>query len=106
MSLGIIFLSAGILFSSFFVGIGKPNTSVIGALIGLLVTIILGVFLIPTYGIMGAGVTASASYVSGTSYQFYVFMKDSKEYSIKDFILKKSDLRIVISEFRNSFLKK
>ncbi len=106
MSLGIIFLSAGILFSSFFVGIGKPNTSVIGALIGLFVTIIFGVFLIPRYGIMGAGVTASASYVSGTSYQFYVFMKDSKEYSIKDFILKKSDLRIVISEFRNSFLKK
>lgn len=103
LSAGIIMLSMGIILSAYFVGNGKPMVCVIGSCIGLAVTIILGFLLIPNYGMMGAAITASASYISGVVYQFYKFIRESEELTFRDFIFSKNDIRLIIFELKNIF---
>jgi O-antigen/teichoic acid export membrane protein len=106
LSAGIVILSAGIIFSSYFAGIGKPQISVIGSVIGLAITIILGFALIPQYGMIGAAITASISYTAGVIYQFYKFMREAEELHFKDFIFSRSDIRLITFEFKNMFQTK
>jgi O-antigen/teichoic acid export membrane protein len=106
LSAGIVILSAGILFSSYFAGIGKPQISVVGSVIGLAVTIILGFILIPQYGMIGAAITASISYASGVIYQFYRFMRQAEEITFRDFIFSRNDIRLITFELKNIFVTK
>ena len=103
LSVGIVILSTGIIFSTYFFGIGKPQVSVIGSTIGLVVTIILGFVLVPKYGMIGAAITASASYTAIVIYQFYKFMCESKELTFRNFIFSKNDIRLMTFELKNIF---
>lgn len=75
---GIYFTSLSMIFSHYFSGIGLPVKSMIGSLLGLLVTLILGVFLIPLLGLRGAAITTTASYLVGLIYLFYAYIKHLK----------------------------
>jgi len=100
LSMGIVILSMGILLSSYFGGIGKPKISVMGSIIGLAVTVISGFALIPKYGMIGAGITASASYTATVIFQFTRFLKEADEIHIRDFIFTKNDFNFAFSELK------
>jgi O-antigen/teichoic acid export membrane protein len=75
ISAGILAVSISLMFSHYFSGSGKPWHNTISSGIGLVFTVILGFMLIPTMGIVGAGITSSASYSAGMLYQFFIFRK-------------------------------
>lgn len=106
LSIGIIILSVGILLSAYFAGVGKPKISVFGSIIGLVVTVILGFILIPKYGMIGAGITASASYTAAVIFQFVRFLRDAHEICIRDFIFTKNDFNFAFSELKYMFFQK
>lgn len=100
LGLGIISLSFSMVLSPFFSGINKVYHNMISSALGLVFTLVLGFILIPRFGIIGASVTASISYTVSTIYQLIVFIKLS-HLGIKDFLLTKGDVRLLISESRN-----
>jgi O-antigen/teichoic acid export membrane protein len=103
LGLGIIALSFSMVLSPFFSGINKVYHNMISSALGLVFTLILGFILIPRFGIIGASATASVSYTVSTIYQLVVFIKLS-HLGIKDFLLTRGEIRLLISESRN-FLK-
>lgn len=106
LSIGIIIFSIGIILSAYFVGTGKARISVTASVIGLAVTVISGTILVPQYGLAGAGITASASYTAGVIYQLILFIREAKEIQIRDFILSKSDILLMIAEMKNYISRK
>jgi len=100
LAVGIIALSFSILLSAFFSGMGKPVHSAIASGIGLIFTIILSLWLIPIYGIIGAGIAASCSYLAATGYQLTAFVLLSGV-KAKDFLIRKDEIRLLISEIRS-----
>lgn len=75
---GLIAMSASQAYSHFLSGIGRVHHNTIGSAIGLLVTIVLGYALIPSLGLRGAGITASAAYGASVIYQVIVFSHITK----------------------------
>lgn len=73
LSIGILAVSVSLMFSHYFSGTGKPIHNTISSGIGLVFTVVLGFTLIPAWGLVGAGVTASISYLGSMIYQFIVF---------------------------------
>ncbi len=59
---GILFFGIAIILGYYFSSTGKHFVNAIGSSAGLIVTVILGLILIPRYGVAGAGITASISY--------------------------------------------
>jgi len=100
MGVGILTLSISMIFSQFFSGTNKPYHNTISSAIGLVFTLGFGLLLIPVWGIIGAGITASISYTSATLYQFIVFCRISR-LKAKDFIIRKSEIRLFIREMKN-----
>jgi O-antigen/teichoic acid export membrane protein len=99
LALGIVALSVSMIFSGFFSSINKPYHNTISSAIGLVFTVVLGLILIPEYGIMGAGISATISYSFLTLYQFIIFSRMTK-LTARDFLLTKSEIRLLASEFR------
>jgi O-antigen/teichoic acid export membrane protein len=99
LSPGIVALSVSMILSGFFSSINKPFHNTIGSATGLIFTIGLGILLIPKYGIMGAGISATVSYTCVTLYQFIVFTTLTK-IRLHDFLLTKTDLRLLYGEIR------
>lgn len=99
LSIGILTFSVSIILSPYFSGIGKPGHNTISAAIGLLFTLISGLILIPRFGFIGAGFSASISYSIATLYQFIVFGKLSG-FKPGDFLMTKSDIDRFVSEVK------
>lgn len=66
----VVYLSPGIasfalttIYAHYFSGTGRPSVSSISSILGLIVTLGLGIWLIPLYGKMGAAITASLSFI-------------------------------------------
>ncbi len=100
LGIGIIALSFGMILSHFFSGINKPYHNTISSAIGLVFTLGLGLLLVPKYGIIGASVTASISYIVSTIYQFIVFSRMS-HLKPRDFLLTPAEIKLLLSEIRN-----
>jgi O-antigen/teichoic acid export membrane protein len=100
LAVGIVMLSVSIIFSGFFSAINKPYHNMIGSAIGLVFTIGLGWFLIPRFGIVGAGISASVSYFFITAYQFVVFSRMTN-LRFRDFMLTISEVRQLIREMKS-----
>jgi O-antigen/teichoic acid export membrane protein len=99
LAIGILTFSVSIILSPYFSGIGKPGHNTISAAIGLIFTLISGWILIPRFGFIGAGFSASISYSAATLYQFSLFGKLSG-IKPKDFLMTRSDLDRFISEVK------
>jgi O-antigen/teichoic acid export membrane protein len=99
LSTGILAFSVSIILSPYFSGIGKPGQNTIAAAIGLLFTLISGWILIPRFGFIGAGLSATISYSFATLYQFIVFCKLSG-FTPADFLMTKNDIDRFISEVK------
>ena len=98
LSIGILTFSVSIILSPYFSGIGKPGHNTISAAIGLFFTLI-GWILIPRFGLIGAGISATISYSIATLYQFIVFGKLSG-IKPKDFLMTRSDVDRFVSEVK------
>lgn len=90
---GIVVLSVSMVLSSYFSAINKPYHNMISSAAGLVITVVAGLWLIPRYGLPGAGWMASASYMVVTSYQLLVFYRISG-LRPKDFLPKKTDWQL------------
>ena len=97
LAFGIVALSVSMIFSGFFSSINKPYHNTISSAIGLIFTIGLGLLLVPKYGIMGAGISATFSYTFLTLYQFIIFSRMTK-LTPRDFLLTKTEIRLLVSE--------
>lgn len=93
----VLILSPGILafagsgaLSHYFSGTGKHYVNTIGSAIGLIITIVFGLILIPKYHITGAAITTVFSHCSSTLFQLMVFLWKS-EAGIKQFLPDKED---------------
>jgi len=104
LSVGIIFLSATMIISSYFAGTGKHYYNMKSSFAGFLVTLVLGLILIPKFTLIGAGITASLSYLCSFLYQFILFKKES-ETSLNDLFIKKEDVRLFKSVLFSIFSK-
>lgn len=99
LAAGIIALSFSILLSAFFSGMGKPIHSAIASGIGLVFTIALSLWLIPVFGIVGAGIAASAAYTAATVYQLILFVVMAKV-KARDFFIRKEEIRMLVRELQ------
>jgi len=77
LSPGIVFVSATMLFSAFFSGVGMIKINTQGSIIGLISTLLLSVWMIYYYGLKGAAIATSLSYMSSLAYAQYHFRKVS-----------------------------
>lgn len=98
MCAGIIAIAVSMMFSHYFSGIGKPQHNTIGSAIGLVVTIAVGLLIIPRWGLMGAGITASIAYIAGALYQLFVFLRISNA-RFKELWINREDLNLLRNEF-------
>jgi O-antigen/teichoic acid export membrane protein len=102
LAIGILTFSVSIILSPYFSGIGKPKHNTISAAVGLFFTLISGLILIPRFGFIGAGFSATISYSVATLYQFILFGKLSG-IRPKDFLMKRNDFDSFLSEVRAYF---
>ena len=99
LSVGIVTLSVSMIFSGFFSSINKPFHNTISSAIGLVFTLVSGIMLIPRYGIIGAGISATLSYSFATLYQFIIFSRMTK-LTLRDFMLTRTEIRVLYGELK------
>ena len=69
LGIGTVMFSASAMLSAYLSGTGQFQVNTKASFIGLIATVVLGFWLIPTYEMLGAGLTASASYLITVFYQ-------------------------------------
>ena len=77
MAPGVVFLSAHTVLYNYFSGTGQPKHNLYASLIGLAVTLVAALVLIPWLGILGAAITTSLTYAALFVYQWIVFHKQT-----------------------------
>lgn len=75
LSPGILAMSVSQALGMFFSGTGRNQHNAIGSGLGLMVTIVVGLTIIPEKHLHGAAVTASLAYMTNTLYQALVFLR-------------------------------
>ncbi len=73
MAPGLLAMSASQALSHYLSGSGRVHHNVIGSGVGVVVTLLVGYRTIPTMGLYGAALTASAAYCASLAYQVIVF---------------------------------
>ncbi len=94
LSPGVLALSQNTIFSHYFSGTGKPQVNLKTNLIGFIAAIIFAFILIPIWGIVGAGLTASGSYIVSLIYQYFLFKKNTKT-KFREWLPDYNDLKII-----------
>lgn len=90
ISPGVLLFSTSFILSSLYAGTGKYIYNTISSVVGLIVTVILVLILIPRYGIVGAGITASISYFAHVIVKVWIFV-NKFPVSLKELWIKRSD---------------
>lgn len=101
---GMVFMAANMIFSHFFSGINLPKHNLYASLIGLLVTIPSILLLVPSHGIIGAGISVSLTYLATIAYQWVVFKKITT-IKTKELIPTFNDFKTLIESIKSQFLK-
>jgi O-antigen/teichoic acid export membrane protein len=74
---GILSIAVSNVYGHFFAAINQMKVLILKSAIGLVFTVVLSVILIPLWGLYGACIVTSVSYLSSSAYLFYVFKKSS-----------------------------
>lgn len=90
---GVIALAANTIFSHYFSGTGQPRYNLFASLTGLAVTIPSLIILVPRFGLVGAGISASLAYSMAVVYQGWVFHKKTST-GFRDLLISKADVRL------------
>lgn len=88
---GILFLNFNIIISHYFSGTGNYYINSIASFAGLIAAVIFFSFMIPAYGLMGAGLASSISYII-TSVTIIFFFRKHSGIKITDFLIKPNDV--------------
>jgi O-antigen/teichoic acid export membrane protein len=96
---GILFFNIALIVEHYFSGIGKYHINTMASLIGLIVAIIFFYYLIPLYGITGAGIATSSSYFFTAVFVMVYFMRESQT-SLINFMPGKSDMAYFLREIK------
>ncbi|MBP1644879.1 MAG: teichoic acid transporter [Bacteroidetes bacterium] len=94
--LGVLLLNATTTFTQYFASKGNFHIATIASTIGLIPTLVLGLLLIPRYGIAGAAISTTLSYTIIFLIEYYYFRKYSNA-KLKDLIPKKEDFNYFIT---------
>ncbi len=78
LSPGIIFYNIALIIGHYFSGIGKYNVNTIANFIGLLITLVLSILIIPSYGILEAGIISTISYFGIAIFVMIYFAKEAQ----------------------------
>ncbi|MBP6390667.1 MAG: polysaccharide biosynthesis C-terminal domain-containing protein [Flavobacteriales bacterium] len=70
---GIVAMAASQAYSHYFSGVGANKHNAIGSGIGLMITVVFGIFLVSHHGLLGAAATASLAYGANAIYQGWIF---------------------------------
>ena len=95
---GVVFMAANMVFSHYFSGVDLPKHNLYGALVGLVITIPSLYLLIPPFGMVGAGISASLTHLATITYQWIVFKRINK-ISAKELLVTKEDIKSLITAF-------
>ena len=77
-----------------------PKHNLYAALVGFVVTIPALYLLIPTLGMVGAGISVSITNLAIIIYQWIIFRKTSK-ISAKELLVTKNDMKLLVSEIKS-----
>ena len=72
---GLVAMSASQVLSHYLSGTGRVVHNTVGSGLGLVVTVVVGLWLIPAQGLAGAAITASMAYGTSVTYQLIVFLR-------------------------------
>lgn len=105
LSVGIIALGSNRILSHYFIGSGKIKYSTACSVLGLVILLAAGAFLIPAYGVLGAAVTSSIAYTCMLVYSVVIFMKQTQT-TLREFIPTREDRRELLNKLRSLRTKK
>ena len=91
---GVLFFNIALILGHYFSGIGKYHVNTIASFAGLIVSVALFAWLIPLFGITGAGWATSISYFVTSLIVVLFFIRESS-ISLKDSLPTLSDLRAI-----------
>ncbi len=91
---GIVAMAASQAFSHYFGGAAKAEHNAIGSGLGLVVTVLVGYYLVQAHGLHGAAITASLAYVVNALYQAVVFLRGSA-FGMRDLLPGREDVRLL-----------
>lgn len=102
MAPGIIFLSIGTVFSHYFSGAGKHVMNFIGAGVTLLATWLVTRYLIEAYGVAGAGISTSVTFIVLTIFMMVAFLLMGKHpfADLKLLLPAKGDFKTLMNIFK------
>ena len=86
----IVLLSISNILSHYFSGLGLFHHNTIGSIAGLIITLGVGVWAVPEYGIIGAIVTTNLSYFVLVVYQLVIFYRQTP-FRIQDWLVTRED---------------
>ena len=92
------------IFSHYFSGVNLPKHNLYGSLVGLLVTIPSIYILIPKYGIVGAGISVSITYLATIIYQWLIFKKETKVRTLQ-LLPTLNDFKTLVESIKSQFFK-
>ncbi len=98
---GIVAMSLNYSIANYFAGTGRPIIAAIAFFFGVIINISLNFFLIPKYGISGAAIASSISYICVTIF-FLLTLKKLNKIKIYEFLSLKYDDFLY---FKNTFYK-
>lgn len=104
LSPGVVALASNTIFSHYFSGLGNPKVNLWSNVVGFVFTLTLAFLLIPVYGITGAAVTASVSYISTVIYQYVIFKKQTGT-RFREWLPKKQDFRDFRGLIKEAFFR-
>ena len=101
---GVVFMAANMVFCHYFSGVNMPKHNLYGALVGLAVTVPSLYLMIPPFGMVGAGISASLTHFATILYQWIVF-KRINNISAKELLVTKEDVKMLVCEIKSLIIK-
>ena len=98
---GAVVLGGAAVLSAHVAGLGRPDLNLVGAIAGLIVTVILDLVLIPSAGISGAAIASSASYGATAAVAAFFFVRLTGVPIRALLVIRRSDLRQLRAALRN-----
>lgn len=105
LSIGIVGLAMEGILSHFFSGTGRQKINSLNAIIGFIITLSAGFWLVPLYGVMGAAYTASLTYL-GMLLFLVIQLRETGYASWSDFLPNSNDWTMLKKEAKNYFKRK
>lgn len=104
LSPGMVFMAANMIFNHYFSGVNLIKYDLYGTLVGFAVTVVTVMTLIPSYGIIGAGISMSLTYFGTIVYKWIIFKKITKTRT-KELLPTLNDFKILVESLKLMFVK-